>query len=246
MKEIDVTNLNEVLKVLIPNGISYEIKAFSDAITANELADFRTKFPLSRKEFQAVRRAIPKREVEYRTGRFLIKKLLDISQFNTDTNLYKKNNGAPNWPAGIIGSITHSGSICIAAISNTNTFSGIGLDLEQGEFRRNDEKYLAHYDELHSYPGHLNYTAKLRVVFSCKEAIFKSLERVLVEPVDFKDVAIQFASTIESNIFEYDFQCSREIPNLETPINQNFYGRVYADEKLVVSIAAFYAQRNKT
>lgn len=37
---------------------------------------------------------------------------------------------APCWPAGLIGSITHSASLCLAAVGRVGTVSAIGLDIE--------------------------------------------------------------------------------------------------------------------
>ena len=244
MKKNDVQKLNHTLKVLLPKGISYALKTYDSTVSGKSFAEYRIAHPLSKRELQAIGRTVPKREIEYRTGRFLVKKLLGLNPTNTQTMLYKKPNGAPNWPKGITGSISHSSSICVAAISNTKKFSGIGLDLEQGKFEHNDNQYIARSCELSDYPGHLSYPAMLRTVFCCKEAIYKSLESILVESLDFRDVAIQFASTVESNILEFDFKVNREMPNLKTSGNQNFYGRVYANEKLAVSIAAFYTPAN--
>lgn len=84
---------------------------------------------------------------------------------------------APDWPAGIAGSITHCATVCVAAIARTNPLRGIGLDVEPDAPLAADlwEPILLaqERDWLATQPqpdrGHL-----ALLIFSAKEAAYKA------------------------------------------------------------------------
>lgn len=81
---------------------------------------------------------------------------------------------APVWPAGIIGSITHSGGVALAAAAHRHAWGAIGLDLEHvsGVRRLAIATRIADATE-QAWIGESR--ARLAAVFSAKEAIFKAL-----------------------------------------------------------------------
>lgn len=84
---------------------------------------------------------------------------------------------APDWPAGIAGSITHCATVCLAAIARTGPLRGIGLDVEPDAPLAADlwETILLvqEKDWLAAQPpseqGHL-----ALLIFSAKEAAYKA------------------------------------------------------------------------
>lgn len=229
-------NLHKVFSMLLPDNVSYNVRTFDTTLSSAQLANFRLQHPLSESEHRSIQHAVPKREIEYRMGRSMVKALLQIDQLNTQTFLYKKKNGAPNWPRGFVGSISHSGSNCIVALAKTKQYSGIGIDIECGHFNADLESYIVESSELSLCPDSLSYEASLQMIFCCKEAIFKSLEKYLVERIDFKDVLVQFLKPIDPNIFEFNTQFTRPISGLETFNSKRLNGRVFTDETLALSV----------
>lgn len=70
-----------------------------------------------------LRRAVPKRLAEFSAGRAAARKAL-----GAQLAIPHGADRAPVWPAGVVGSISHSGSDCLAAV--TRALRGLGLDIE--------------------------------------------------------------------------------------------------------------------
>lgn len=84
---------------------------------------------------------------------------------------------APQWPVGIIGSITHSATACLAAVARAGSLRGIGLDLEP------DEPLPEGLEAEILLPGERAWLATrsmaergflARLLFSAKEAAYKA------------------------------------------------------------------------
>lgn len=81
---------------------------------------------------------------------------------------------APVWPDGLVGTITHSGGIALAAVGRASAWSGLGLDLEHvsGVRRMAIAPRIADASE-RAWIG--TDPARLAAVFSAKEAIYKAI-----------------------------------------------------------------------
>lgn len=231
------TRMLEIVQQLIPDDVMYKVKKLDRKLSSIPLAELRTKFPLSQREYQDIQNAVPMRELEYRISRSLVKRLLDISPLETQTSLYKKHNGAPNWPSGILGSVSHTKSICIAAITKSRQYSGLGIDVEVEDVEPDLEPFIVAQGESGLFPGHISHSATLRVIFCCKETIFKSLETYLTKRIDFLDVIVKFSKPNPSGIFEFRPEFTRNIPCLENFNPEHFCGKVYANEEMALSMA---------
>lgn len=72
--------------------------------------------------------AAPKRQAEFIGGRWCAHTAL--RQLGVIAPALPKNEwGAPLWPLGILGSITHESGVCAAAVSRGPSIRGIGIDL---------------------------------------------------------------------------------------------------------------------
>jgi len=101
----------------------------------------------------------------------------------------------PQWPADVVGSITHSGAYCAAAVARGYHCAGIGIDVE-ATGRVGDElapavcsrSELAALDKC----GSGGRRELLTLIFSAKESVFKAIfprQRLFLE---FNDVRIEF------------------------------------------------------
>ena len=86
--------------------------------------------------------------------------------------------GEPVWPAGLIGSITHTGDFVSAAAALASAARGIGLDAEQIVSPARAARVAA----MVMLPGEasvggepLSHPVKVTLLFSIKEAVFKCL-----------------------------------------------------------------------
>ena len=80
-------------------------------------------------------------------------------------------NGAPVWPTGIVGSITHCSGYCAAAVAYADHVAALGIDAElnEGEAR--------HWETL---------------VFSARESVYKALSALTGGWLDFRNVEVTF------------------------------------------------------
>jgi 4'-phosphopantetheinyl transferase EntD len=108
--------------------------------------------------------------------------------------------GAPSWPAGATGSISHKRQNCIVAVGHRSVFAGIGVDLEvdapdpgESDVVRRVCVSAAEVEQSRvignvvSSPGTL--------FLSAKEAVFKLEFPLTAEWLDFDDVEVTFGGT---------------------------------------------------
>ena len=76
-----------------------------------------------------VARATAKRRQEFAAGRERAREALAALDMGKSPIL-RGYRGAPQWPLGIVGSITHCAGYCAAAVARTKDLAAIGLDAE--------------------------------------------------------------------------------------------------------------------
>ncbi len=100
---------------------------------------------------------------------------------------------SPQFPDGVIGSITHTSGFCAAAVARRTSFAGIGLDAEQDAAL--SERAVARI----CTPGELEALHALRgrsaqcwgaVVFSAKESLYKAYFPITGVFIGFRDAEI--------------------------------------------------------
>lgn len=81
-------------------------------------------------ERELVVRAVPKRRREFVAGRTCARRAL--AQLGiAPTAIGRDDARAPTWPAGVVGSITHTRGFCAAAVASASQLSGLGIDAER-------------------------------------------------------------------------------------------------------------------
>lgn len=134
-------------------------------------ADPRLEYSLLAGEVLA--RAVPRRQREFSAGRAAARMALGL----TDQPLPMRPDRAPLWPAGWVGSISHSQTACLAIAAPVPQFRGLGVDLEPATPLEPDlwETILTPGERqwISALPqGDHGFTAKL--IFSAKEAAYKA------------------------------------------------------------------------
>lgn len=104
-----------------------------------------------------------------------------------------ESNGAPNWPEGISGSISHSAGLSIAVADRSEHSQAVGVDLQ--EIRTTKPGLvdrIASAEEVASLKisGHMDAHIIPLVAFSAKEAVFKSLSIVQQQNLTIADIQI--------------------------------------------------------
>ena len=85
--------------------------------------------PLWATEQPAMVRAIPARIAEFAAGRTAARAAMQALGL-PKAAIPMGPDRAPVWPAGLVGSISHSAGFCAALVARTGAITGIGVDLE--------------------------------------------------------------------------------------------------------------------
>jgi 4'-phosphopantetheinyl transferase EntD len=140
------------------------------------MADAGQPVLLAPEEEALVAKAAPKRRREFALGRACARAAL-AALGHHDVVIGRRVNGAPLWPSGVVGSITHTCGYAAALVADAGGFSGIGLDAERlggvtqslwpRLFDADERGYLEGLDE-----GDCKLAATL--FFCAKEACYKA------------------------------------------------------------------------
>lgn len=95
--------------------------------------------------------------------------------------------GAPQWPPGVTGSISHGADLAGAIVSRSGRYSGLGLDIERRGSLTPELHRLLFTEGERSSPIDPDRGALL---FSAKEAVYKAAYPLLRRWIDFTDVTI--------------------------------------------------------
>lgn len=166
--------------------------------------------PLAPEEAQAIARAIDKRRQEFATGRTLARRAM-VALGADPAPIPMGEDRAPRWPAGVVGTITHTGGWCAAALARQGEVRALGADVEQDtplEERLWDS--IATADELERWramrPDDARRLGKL--VFSAKECAYKAQYLLTQQFLGFGAMAIEVSATAAgtSGVWQATFQ----------------------------------------
>lgn len=105
-------------------------------------------------------------------------------------------NGSPAWPAGVIGSITHSRALVAAAAAHAGEIEDLGIDVEDAtRHSARLERWActpAELRTLRKLPAPAGSTGWSAIVFSAKEAVYKAVNPSTGIPLRFHDVELDF------------------------------------------------------
>jgi 4'-phosphopantetheinyl transferase EntD len=131
---------------------------------------------LTEGEAALMAKAVDKRRREYTAGRVLARRAAEKLGLGP-IEVLPRNDRAPGWPEGVVGSITHTRGHVAVALARRETVRGLGLDVEQAEPLKHrlwdmictdeDRAMLARYPEPER-------SRLAKIVFSAKEAAYKA------------------------------------------------------------------------
>lgn len=165
----------------------------------------RTRFDPSRfeaEDFQRQQippaRGVAKRQSEYLAGRLCARAAL--LQLTGALHMPAVgDDGAPCWPLGVVGSITHGAGWAAAVVAGSADCRGLGIDLEQLLSAERAERLAAQIltpaelQRLHGLP--LAHRAqRVTLTFSLKESLFKALFPLVQTRFYFEDAELLSAT----------------------------------------------------
>lgn len=137
---------------------------------------------------------LAKRQGEYLAGRLCARQALQLLQGRASVPL-RGEDGAPQWPAGSVGSITHSHGQAAALVAHSQDWQGLGLDLEKQLSPARAAKLAGEIltpAELQRASGldELALAQRVTLTFSLKESLFKALYPLVRQRFYFHDAEL--------------------------------------------------------
>ena len=169
------------IRRLIPDSVLFLASAvgdFSDCLSAQER--------------KLVEKAVPRRRNEFATGRMLAASaLLELGE--PVAPILQGSMNEPIWPAGVLGSITHTVDTCMVAVTRNPDVTALGIDLEARPADFDDlERLILNGRELAGkLPDGFPARDRVRLLFSAKESIYKGAYPTVQRFVDFEEVCIE-------------------------------------------------------
>jgi 4'-phosphopantetheinyl transferase EntD len=144
-------------------------------------------------EVRVIATAVSERRREFATVRYCARRALQ--QIGAPAGaILPDADGAPQWPPGVVGSMTHCAGYRAAVVARSDGLRGIGIDAEvhapmpgpAGELvLRTEEQDQA--DTLTAYRPGVHWE---RIVFSAKEAVYKACFPSTRRWLDFADISV--------------------------------------------------------
>jgi 4'-phosphopantetheinyl transferase EntD len=160
----------------LPNGLTLLYGTAADRIAS-----------LYPEEHAGIVRAVQSRRSEYSTGRWLARQ--GLAALGVPAQAIPSGSARePIWPAGIVGSLTHSSSVCAVVLGLAADYRGVGLDLELAEPPQTELADII----LSSTEAREHCSPQaLRLVFSAKESVYKCIYPICRTFLDFRDVDVR-------------------------------------------------------
>ena len=134
-----------------------------------------------------VAHAVPKRQKDHMSGRACAHEAL--AQLGRATeHIGILPSGAPDWPDGVRGAITHCDGYVACAVATTQAVTWLGIDAEPAEPMRDDAAQLIAFGKEIEWLGQGPLNG--RILFCAKEAVFKAWHPVRQSPLDFADATV--------------------------------------------------------
>src|SRR5688572_2443020 len=140
-------------------------------------------------------RAVAKRQTHFRAGRYCAMKAMGgLDARLASYTLDRATDGVPVWPAGVVGSITHTDGFVAAAAALTSDLVAVGIDTErvmsETQAKEIGRSFAWPAEVAHGRAAGLSRLEAFTLVFSAKESIFKCLNPLVRRHFDFVDVRI--------------------------------------------------------
>lgn len=163
-------------------------------VVAMETWAFTHSEALYPEERLAVSAAVPKRVEEFAAGRACARAAIAAIGL-VPGPLLRGANRAPIWPDTLVGSITHTDRYCAAVVAPRSRFAGIGIDAEElGRLSDAAARRVCTVGELGRLEQHMaSRTDLLTLIFSAKEAFFKSQPAAGKRVTEFHDIELSIS-----------------------------------------------------
>ncbi len=121
-------------------------------------------------------RASGRRRLDFLIGRAAARRAITAAG-QTGSEVLVGEAGAPVWPDGLVGSISHSAGQAVAVVASRSISSGLGVDMEHRRAVDDIESLVAFGSELEWLESHSTSARadRLLELFAVKECLFKAV-----------------------------------------------------------------------
>ncbi len=178
----NVARLSQPLQALFPAGV-----------VVAEMREPGEVCQLLPREADTLTRAVPKRIGEFVAGRLCARRALaELGIVNFALEVLQDR--TPKWPASVVGSISHTAGMYLAAVAANSQVAALGIDCEVvGHVSAEIWPTICGATEckwLESLPARER-PAAVTLIFSAKEAFYKCQYALTREWLDFKDLYVR-------------------------------------------------------
>lgn len=170
--------------------------AFAVAVSAPALVDDQL-FP---EERTYIAGAIGLRREEFGTARICARRALAALGVQ-GAALVPYADRSPRWPKGIVGSLSHSQDLCVAAVTAAPHIHGFGIDVEiNAPLDHELEKMICTAGE-RDFVDSLSILERGRIgkmIFCAKEAVYKCQYPLTKTFLDFQDIELDLEASLET------------------------------------------------
>jgi 4'-phosphopantetheinyl transferase EntD len=159
--------------------------SIATAETREDIVDVEL-FP---EEERSLGRAVEKRRREFVTGRACAREALRRLRIPA-TAIPNGENGEPNWPTGVVGSITHCAGYRACAAARIGPVISIGIDAEPNAPLPDGVLEEVAFGQERTLLAASDGVCMDRVLFSAKEAVYKAWFPLARRWLGFQDVAL--------------------------------------------------------
>ncbi len=180
-----------------------------------------------------------KRQLELCTGRYCAHCALEKIGY-PNIPVLRDDHGAPIWPKGATGSISHSGDITAAVVASSNIVQGIGFDIQNKRmpFPSRVLSILFHSKEIAPFLAVPPQISDLYAyaVFSAKESVIKCFYTAFGDLVDLNNIVL------EMNLWNGKFIAfiSDDRNCKLSTLGQKLTGRIGFNKDYVFSVAWYF------
>lgn len=173
--------------------------AFSSIVPSNvkifSIAHFVDNGPLSTAEREYIATASLERRRDFSTGRKCAVAALEQLGVHV-LSIGRNEDRQPDWPPGVVGSITHCEDLCAAAVSQTYSTRFLGIDAEPNKALSDGLlERIASPDEMREIQSAPNDSVRHHfadcTLFSIKESVFKALYPIVGVYFGFEEVDVR-------------------------------------------------------
>lgn len=177
----DVAEVGALLEQLLPSGVAAEVASLDAAVDHTE-----ELWPV---EQQAIASAVDHRRREFALGRWCARRSLErlgVSAVAIPVDPSRR----PLWPAGYVGSISHSRRLAAAAAAPETSCRSLGIDIEpSGSVTPDVSGQILTEAEQRAWADAAGFDLAT-LIFSIKEATYKATNPVTGQWLGFHDVEV--------------------------------------------------------